>query len=145
MIEGVNASGWSIPPFVILAGKLHQAAWYRDISTSWIIAVSDNGWTTDQLGFDWLKHFNRCTQTQTVGTYRLLIVDGHSSHATPEFDLYCTQNRIITLCMPAHTSHLLQPLDVGCYSPLKHAYGQAIQQLARQHVYHIDKVDFLSI
>ncbi|CAI6270440.1 unnamed protein product [Periconia digitata] len=46
--------------------------------------------------------------------------------------------------MPAHTSHLLQPLDVGCFSPLKRAYGQAIQQLARQHVYHIDKVDFLT-
>lgn len=46
--------------------------------------------------------------------------------------------------MPAHTSHLLQPLDVGCFSSLKHAYGQAIQQLARQYVYHIDKVDFLS-
>lgn len=22
-IEGINASGWSIPPFIILSGKLH--------------------------------------------------------------------------------------------------------------------------
>jgi hypothetical protein len=30
-IECINASGWSIPPFVILSGKLHQASWYRDL------------------------------------------------------------------------------------------------------------------
>lgn len=47
--------------------------------------------------------------------------------------------------MPAHTSHLLQPLDVSCYSPLKVAYGREVQELARQAVYHIDKEDFLQI
>jgi DDE superfamily endonuclease len=47
--------------------------------------------------------------------------------------------------MPAHTSHRLQPLDVGCFSPLKHAYGLEIQELARQGVFHIDKEDFLLV
>jgi hypothetical protein len=47
--------------------------------------------------------------------------------------------------MPAHTSHLLQPLDVGCFSPLKTAYGREVTELARQGVYHIDKEEFLSI
>ena len=47
--------------------------------------------------------------------------------------------------MPAHTSHLLQPLDVGCFSPLKAAYGRQVQELARQSVFHINKLDFLQI
>ena len=47
--------------------------------------------------------------------------------------------------MPAHTSHLLQPLDVSCFSPLKRAYGQEVQKLARHGIHHIDKEDFLSI
>ncbi|KAL5395881.1 hypothetical protein PMIN03_013087 [Paraphaeosphaeria minitans] len=47
--------------------------------------------------------------------------------------------------MPAHTSHLLQPLDVSCFSPLKAAYGHEIAELARQGVFHIDKEEFLSI
>jgi hypothetical protein len=46
--------------------------------------------------------------------------------------------------MPAHTSHLLQPLDVSCFSPLKRAYGHEIHKLARQGVYHVDKIDFLT-
>jgi hypothetical protein len=106
-IEAINASGWPIPPFIILAGKLHQASWYRSLPPDWVIALSNNGWTTDELGFEWLKHFNRYTEPRTTGVYRLLILDGHGSHATPEFDQYCTENKIISLCMPAHTSHLL--------------------------------------
>jgi hypothetical protein len=47
--------------------------------------------------------------------------------------------------MPPHTSHLLQPLDVGCFSPLKVAYGHQVSELARQRVFHIDKQDFLQI
>jgi hypothetical protein len=67
------------------------------------------------------------------------------THATPEFDQYCKDNRTITLCMPPHTSHLLQPLDVGCYSPLKVVYGHEVSELARQGVFHVDKLDFLWI
>ncbi|EFQ93559.1 hypothetical protein PTT_09042 [Pyrenophora teres f. teres 0-1] len=144
-IECVNASGWSLPAFMILAGKVHQSSWYRDLPLDWTVGVSDNGWTTDELGVEWVKHFNQHTATRTVGVYRLLIVDGHSSHATSEFDQYCTENKIITLCMPAHTSHLLQPLDVSCFSPLKRAYGREIEELARQGVYHINKIDFLTV
>ena len=47
--------------------------------------------------------------------------------------------------MPPHSSHLLQPLDVGCFSPLKVAYGRQVSELARQGVFHIDKLDFLQI
>jgi hypothetical protein len=144
-IECVNASGWCIPPFVILSGKLHQASWYQDLPPDWAVAVSDNGWTNDGLGHEWIQHFHRHTESRSSGAYRLLILDGHSSHATPEFDQFCTENKIITLCMPPHTSHLLQPLDVGCFSPLKTAYGHEVSELARRGVFHVDKLDFLWI
>ena len=45
--------------------------------------------------------------------------------------------------MPAHSSHRLQPLDVGCFSPLKRAYGREIEGLMRRHITHISKEDFL--
>ena len=71
---------------MILCGKLHQASWYQDLPPDWVVAVSNNGWTTDELGLEWVKHFDRHTKTCTVGAWRLLILDGHGSHATPEFD-----------------------------------------------------------
>jgi hypothetical protein len=44
--------------------------------------------------------------------------------------------------MPPHSSHLLQPLDVGCFSPLKHYYGQCINDRTKDGL-HVDKNMFL--
>jgi hypothetical protein len=77
-----------------------------------------------------------------VGGYRLLILDGHRSHHSTDFELYCQEHNIITLCMPPHSSHILQPLDVGCFGPLKRAYGKQIEGYMRGHQTHITKEDF---
>ena len=45
--------------------------------------------------------------------------------------------------MPPHSSHLLQPLDVGCFAPLKKAYGRQAELLIRQGINHITKIEFL--
>jgi hypothetical protein len=77
------------------------------------------------------------------GRYRLLVLDGHGSHLTAQFDRICAENDIIPLCMPAHSSHILQPLDIGCFAVLKRAYSRFISDLARVGYNHIDKLDFL--
>ena len=48
------------------------------------------------------------------------------------------------LCMPAYLSHLLQPLDVACFSPLKRAYSDVISGLARNCSSYISKETFLT-
>jgi len=140
-IEAVNASGWALPPMVIFKGKIHMASWYQnELPHTWLIGVSDNGWTTDELGYTWLrKLFESYTAQRAVGKYRLLVFNGHSRHATPEFDHFCQENSIITLCMPPHSSHLLQPLDVGCFSPLKRYCGQQVAEIMAAGVNHVDK------
>ena len=45
--------------------------------------------------------------------------------------------------MPAHSSHLLQPLNVACFSPLKRKYGDSISGLARNRTSYISKETFL--
>jgi hypothetical protein len=70
-------------------------------------------------------------------------MDGHESHHSTEFELFCKDHKIITLCMPPHSSHILQPLDVGCFGPLKKAYGRGIEGLMRARITHITKADFL--
>ena len=145
-IETISASGWVLPPMVIFAGKTHRTNWFEDtdLPPDWTIGVSPNGWTTDELGFDWLQFvFERYTKDRTKGVYRLLILDGHGSHLTPKFDQYYTEHKIIPLCMPPYLSHLLQPLDVGCFSVLKRSYGHQVEQLIRVGIDHIDKADFL--
>jgi hypothetical protein len=148
VIEAVNTRGFALPPLVILEAVMHQAAWHKDglLPLDWTIGVSENGWTTNELGLTWLTDvFDKHTKARTVGKYRLLILNGHNSHATPEFDLYCSNHSIIILCMLAHSSHLLQPLDVSCFSVLKRSYGQYVEQLMRLGIQHIDKQEFLRL
>jgi hypothetical protein len=73
----------------------------------------------------------------------LLILNGHDSHQSLKFEELCKENNIYTLCMPPHSSHLLQPLNVGCFSPWKRAYSCEIEALIRHHINHITKLEFL--
>ena len=143
IIQGICAAGWAIPPFVIFAGKVLISSWYAGMPRDWAIDVSPNGWTTNELALKWLKHFDAHTKERTVGAYRLLIVDGHGSHNTEEFNEYCKEHKIIVLCMPPHSSHLLQPLDVGCFGPLKRAYYTEIDSWSRYSGTQVKKETFL--
>jgi hypothetical protein len=121
------------------------SAWYqeKDIPQDWAIAVSDNGWTTNKVGFEWLKHFDWHTKNRVIGACWLLILDGHESHHSLEFQDFCKENNIFTLCMLPHSSHLLQPLDIGCFSPLKKAYSRQVESLIQNRINHITKLEFL--
>lgn len=148
VVECVGSNGVVVPPLIIFKSKHNQAEWYTDpiLPPDWSITHSPKGWTSDGLGLQWLeKIFEPFTRPLTVGGYRLLLLDGHSSHLTPEFDLACKNNNIIACCLPAHSSHLLQPLDVGVSSVLKRLYETAIENRIRLGLHHVDKNDFLAM
>ena len=65
VIQGVNARGWAIPPFIILAAQYHLANWYTEcnLPADWRIATTNNGWTTNKVGLDWIKHFDHSYST----------------------------------------------------------------------------------
>lgn len=144
VIETIGAEGYTLPPMIIFKGKLYKESWFQsDLPQDWRFEVSANGWTTDAIGLRWLEKLF-IPYARTRGRYRLLVLDGHGSHLTPRFDQLCTENDIIPICMPAHSSHLLQPLDVGCFAGLKRAYGKLVDQKMRMGINHIDKLDFLA-
>jgi hypothetical protein len=149
IIECVSSKGISIPPWIILKAGSQHATWYQEpalFNKGYAIARSQNGWTTDEIGLRWLKEmFEPHSKTHSTGAKRLLILDGHGSHLTADFDAFCKENAIICLCMPPHTSHLLQPLDVGVFGPLKRAYGKLVEEMMVAGNNHIDKEDFLSL
>jgi len=143
-IECINASGWALPPSVIFKGKVFIESWFDGLPDDWRLEISPKGWTSDEITLRWLeKLFIPSTSSRTKGKYRLLILDGHGSHLTPKFDEICEKNDIIAICMPPHSSHLLQPLDIGCFAVLKRAYSRLIESKMRVGINHIDKLDFL--
>ncbi|CBF76072.1 hypothetical protein AN3478.2 [Aspergillus nidulans FGSC A4] len=144
-IESISASGWALPPTLIFKGKQYNQAWFTGLPPDWRFEISTNGWTTNEISLRWLqKQFIPSTEHRTRGRYQLLVLNSHGSHLTPEFDQICTDHNIIPLCMPAHSSHLLQPLDIGCFAVLKRSYASLVDQKMRLGISHIDKLDFLA-
>jgi hypothetical protein len=72
-------------------------------------------------------------------------MDGHSSHCSEPFETYARKNNIIPLWLPSHFSHILQPLDVACFSSVKKRYRRGVKMLARDGQNHVDVDDFLRI
>jgi hypothetical protein len=56
-------------------------------------------------------------------------VDEHGSHETREFMKYAEDHKIQIFALPPHTTHILQPLDVGCSQPLKWYHGCCLDWL----------------
>jgi DDE superfamily endonuclease len=53
------------------------------------------------------------------------------THESLELMRYYFENNIILCRLPSHTSHKLQPCDVGVFGPLKTAYREQVEQLYR--------------
>ncbi|KAH7459443.1 hypothetical protein FOMA001_g19978 [Fusarium oxysporum f. sp. matthiolae] len=63
---------------------------------------------------------------------------------TEKFLWECFNNNIYLLFLPAHSSHVLQPLDVAVFGPLKRAYRRLLLDFASvADDSHIGKITFL--
>lgn len=56
----------------------------------------------------------------------MLVIDGASSLVHEECIWLCYSKNILPFRLPPHTTHLLQPLDVVCFQPLKHYHVEAV-------------------
>jgi DDE superfamily endonuclease len=128
VIECIGTNGYYLPGFVIFKGKQIQENWIPNagVDKETVLNVSENGWTDSEIALDWIKHFDTHTKIRTQGKYRLL--DGHTSHVSLPFVEYCEANKIVSICFPPHSTHVLQPLDVGVFSPFAKAYKTQIQR-----------------
>jgi DDE superfamily endonuclease len=73
---------------------------------------------------EWLQQqFNKTTRTklQSPNEYCLLLCDRYDSYISAGLVGFCLNNRINLLLLPPHSSHLLQPLDIAVFGPLKTA------------------------
>ena len=58
---------------------------------------------------------------------------GHSSHISIELIELARQNDVHLLCFPAHTTHILQPLNVGVFKSFKANFSKAYHKYIISH------------
>ena len=91
---------------------------------------SESGWINSELFVEWFAFF-----LKSIPPARpvLLVQDGHSSHVSIELIEMARENDVCLLCLPAHTSHILQPLDVGVFKSFKSNFNKACGNYMKQN------------
>ncbi|CBQ69687.1 related to transposase [Sporisorium reilianum SRZ2] len=120
VIECIGSGGQVLPPLIITKGVRHTVGEHRrmeGVPASWHFTKSSNGWTNNELAVKWLETiFDPSMRLSTRSEYRLLVINGHGSHLTLVFCDAAWSRQIIPLVLPAHATHIMQPLDVSIYA-----------------------------
>jgi hypothetical protein len=131
IIECASATGQSIRPVVIFKGSTPQTTWFNPQNVpDWKYTASEKAWINTEIALAWLTEVF-IPETKPEGNdWRMLILDNHKCHTNPEFIQKCSDNRIRVFYLPTHSSHVLQPLDLCFFGPLKAHYHAAIAKVA---------------
>ncbi len=144
-IECISGGGKDISSMLIMTGvQLLTPHFNNDLGDDVLITTSDTGYSNDWISLRWLKHFDRFSQKHQKGAWRMLVMDGYESHHTREFLSYCEDHKIIPFGLSSHTTHLLQPLDVCVFQPLKHWHSEAVNRAVQMGDETFSKVEFLA-
>lgn len=137
--ETISAAGKVIPPYIINRGKVHTANKFRYVKVGVLdgasFANAPEGVMHANLSIDYFEHhFERHTRplmktaAQGGSDHRVLLWDSHASHTTLDVRYFGVSQKIHLCTYPGHQTHKLQPLDVGIFSPLQHAYNMLLQE-----------------
>ena len=119
VLSCVSASGVSLPPMMVYLRKKKSDNCREGAIAGTVFASSENRWMNGELFLEWFKWFLRnISPARPV----LLVQDGHGSHVSIE--LACSNN-IHLLCLPSHTTHVLQLLNVGVFKSFKSNFLKA--------------------
>ena len=132
-IGACSAVGNFVPPFLIFKGKRLSDDLKEGASAGCGFAMSETGWSNSLLFQEYLKkHFLKFVPKHE-GSKVLVLYDGSSIHFSAELIDWALTQDIVLFVIPPHSSHLLQPLDIGCFSPLKKAYNSLCHSYMKEH------------
>ena len=113
-----NSAGYTIPPLVIFKSQDIEARNDRGGNSRNVWTSSE--WIDTELFKLWFTHHFPVRPL-------LLLPNAHSSHFLPSFVRRAAEEQVIVFYLPPHTTHLTQPLDKECFSPLNMFWQQECQ------------------
>ncbi|KYN12208.1 hypothetical protein ALC57_15605 [Trachymyrmex cornetzi] len=123
----ISASGVMAPPMIMYAYKRIPATITQNIPKGWSIGTSDRGWMTAESFYEYITNvFYLWLKTNNIVFPVVLFMDGHSSHLTLPLSNFCRQHEIELIALYPNATHILQPLDVAVFHPLKMVWKKTV-------------------
>ena len=129
-----NALGQQIPPFFIFPGQRMRQELLAGSTPGTDGTMSPTGWSNMEIFMSYLTyHFPKYAQGRSESKPILVLYDGHRSHISLPLIDWARNHNIHLFILPAHTSHVLQPLDIGCFGPFERVYNADCHKYMREH------------
>ncbi len=150
-----SAEGVLLPPYIIYKSEYLWPNWVSVTEKSKKYCASDccktamryncskSGWINPVIFEDWFfNHFLPHAQLQPGP--KILMCDNLSSHFTDRVIHTCLENNVRFVPLLPNSTHLLQPLDVAFFRPMKVAWRKTLQRYrsANKKVKVVPKCDF---
>jgi len=74
--------------------------------------------------------------------WRLLVIDGFTGHGSFAFREYCMKFHILVAFLLPHSTHILQPMDIGVFQYLKNAHQRKLREALRKGKLTFNRRDF---
>ena len=129
----VSAAGTFSKPLVIYPGVRPKFNLQDVDPQDYDLGCSANGWISADCFFEWLSNLFFPSIVGKVQFPVIIFMDGHASHINLAVSTFCREKDIILYCFPAHASHVLQPLDVSVYGPLKKEWNSSLTTFAKEY------------
>lgn len=128
------ASGQLLPPMVVYkSGHLYEN-WTKGGPDGTVYGTSKSGWFDMVLFERWffevmLPYINENSRPEEV---KILIGDNLASHFSPLVINAALENNIYMTPLPANATHMMQPLDVSFFAPLKRKWRSLLDDWRKE-------------
>lgn len=127
VLIGASATGCLIPPLTLFPYKRMPQNIVAKMPKNWGIGRTDSGWMTCEAFYEYITNiFYPYLQQNNVEFPVVMFLDGHSSHFSLHLSTFCREKGIILIGLIPNATHLLQPMDVSLFHPLKNEWTKII-------------------
>lgn len=124
-----NANGQLLPPMVMFTYQRIPHNIAATMPPGWGMGRSDTGWMTSETFYDYVVHvFHPWLVENNIEFPVVLYLDGHTSHLTFALSNFCRENNIELVALYPNSTHILRPLDVAMFHPLKETWPSVVRE-----------------
>lgn len=125
----VNGSGNFGPPLTVFKYERIPSAIAKSAPGGWGLGKSENGWMTAEVFFEYFSNvFVPYVKKVGIAFPIIVFLDGHRSHMTLHLSRFCRENQIILVALVPNATHILQPLDIAVFGPMKNKWKLIVRK-----------------
>ncbi|XP_053621416.1 uncharacterized protein LOC128681499 [Plodia interpunctella] len=144
VLVNVSADAAIAPPMVLYPYKRLPKNIVPTVPSGWGIGHTESGWMNMAAFYEYVANcFYPWLIQHNIQFPVALFLDGHTSHISLPLTVFCKEKGIILIALLPNATHVLQPLDVSVFRPVKGTWRTVVHDFRVQNNFaKLRRIDF---